>query len=217
MALRGTFTLLCSLAVLSSAGAQNATLLQNCASQTQLLKRLSADLKGAVECGETLPSAWSPQETAALVLSMRSMTDTLHRHQLQECQGAEPTKCPEAEVPPGGGLVCVTVDNKRYCKPLCSHGYDFAFIRRSRLYDECSEHTAYKWQTQYVGGNKLAVCSEASIQVSGAKSAYFPKDQDCLTTKSSIQLQSGVIEEFTAELKAEGVQGEPQSACLVCG
>lgn len=42
---------------------------------------------------------------------------------------------------------------------LVSQGYDFAFIRRSRIFDECSAQTGYKWNTQYVGGNKLAVCS----------------------------------------------------------
>lgn len=40
-----------------------------------------------------------------------------------------------------------------------SQGYDFAFLRRSRIFDECSSQTGYKWNTQYVGGNKLAVCN----------------------------------------------------------
>ncbi|XP_068588174.1 uncharacterized protein si:ch1073-126c3.2 [Cebidichthys violaceus] len=214
MAVRGTLMLLCSLAVLSSTADQDETLLQNCTSQTQLLKRLSAVLKGEAECGGSQPSEWSPQQTAALLLSMRNVTEALHRHQLKECHGAEPKRCPEAEVPRGGGLACVTVANKRYCKPLCGHGYDFAFIRRSRLYDECSEQTGYRWQTQYVGGNKLAVCNEASIQVSGAKTAYFPEGRDCLASK----LQSdAVVDVFTSELRDGGVQGEPHSACLVCG
>lgn len=38
-------------------------------------------------------------------------------------------------------------------------GYDFAFLRISRLYEECSVQTQYKWTTQYIGGNKLAVCN----------------------------------------------------------
>lgn len=42
---------------------------------------------------------------------------------------------------------------------LLSQGYDFAFLRRSRIYEECSKETRYKWTTAYVGGNKLAVCS----------------------------------------------------------
>lgn len=40
-----------------------------------------------------------------------------------------------------------------------SQGFDFAFLRRSRLYDECSERTKFKWDSQYVGGNTLAVCN----------------------------------------------------------
>lgn len=38
-------------------------------------------------------------------------------------------------------------------------GFDFAFIRRSRLYDVCSEQTKYKWDSQYIGGRTLAVCN----------------------------------------------------------
>ncbi|XP_029305044.1 uncharacterized protein LOC115019694 [Cottoperca gobio] len=217
MALQGTLLWLCSLAVLSSAAAQDRSSADNCNSDTQHLEDLSAALKVAVECGENLLSAWSPVQTASLLLSMRNLTDTLHKHQLKECRSAEPQKCPEAEVPNNGGLACVTFANKRYCKPLCNHGYDFAFLRRSRLFDECSEQTGYKWQSQYIGGNKLAVCHESRIQVSGAKTAYFPKDQDCLTTKGSSQLQSSVSEELSTELQLQGVQGEPQYACLVCG
>ncbi|XP_054456437.1 uncharacterized protein si:ch1073-126c3.2 [Anoplopoma fimbria] len=210
MALQGIFTFFCSLAVLSS----SAALLQNCSSQTQ---HLSAELEVAIECGENLTSGWSTQRTAALLLSLRDLTDTLHKHQLQECRGAEPNKCPEAKVPHHGGLACVTVAKKRYCKPLCSHGYDFAFIRRSRLYEECSKQTGFRWQTQYVGGNKLAVCNESPIQVSGASSAYFPENQDCLKTKSNSTLQSAIMGVFVTELRNQGIQDSPEFACLVCG
>ncbi|XP_038581949.1 uncharacterized protein LOC119908307 isoform X1 [Micropterus salmoides] len=213
MALKGTLTWLCSLAALSFSAAQDETLLQNCNLQTQVIERLPADLRVAAQCVENL----SAQQTAALLFSTRDLSDALHKHQLKECQDAEPKECPVAEVPENGGLACLTVANKRYCKPMCNHGYDFGFIRRSRLYDECSQQTGHKWDTQYVGGNKLAVCNKESIQVSGAQTAYFPKDQDCLTTKSSSQLQNSTMEVFTNELKNQGIQGEPEYACLVCG
>nr|XP_046257580.1 uncharacterized protein si:ch1073-126c3.2 [Scatophagus argus] len=212
MASKGKLLWLCSLAVWSSSTVQDETLAPHCSSQAH---NLSAALTVAAECGEHLP--WSAEQTAALLLSIRNLNNNLHKHQLNDCQGAEPTRCPEAEVPANGGLACVTVSNKRYCKPLCNYGYDFGFLRVSRLYDECSEQTGFKWDSQYVGGNKLAVCNEASIQVSGAKTAYFPKDQDCLTTKSSHQLWNSTIDILTTELKNKGVHGEPQHACLVCG
>ncbi|KAK2824638.1 hypothetical protein Q5P01_021813 [Channa striata] len=215
MALKGALVWLCSLAVLSSAAAQHETLPDSCTSQ--MFEVLSQNLKAAIGCGENLPPAMTAEQTATLLQSMKNLTDSLHKHQLKECCGVEPNKCPAAEVPVNGGLVCATVDNKRYCKPLCNHGYDFAFLRRSRLYDECSEQTGHKWNSQYVGGNKLAVCNEASIQVSGANTAYFPKDQDCLMTKSSSQLQNSTIETFTTELKNGGINGKPEYLCLVCG
>ncbi|XP_019946445.2 uncharacterized protein [Paralichthys olivaceus] len=187
----------------------------NCTSQSQLLDRLSLDLKEVAECGENLLSTWTSQQTAALLLSMRNLTGLLHQHQLKECQHAEPKKCPAAKVPQNGGLVCVTVDNKRYCKPLCNSGYDFAFLRRSCLFDECSQQTGYKWNTQYIGGNTLAVCNGALTQISGAQSAYFPEDRDCLMTKS--QMQDSVIATAVAELRSKGIQGDPENACFVCG
>ncbi|KAL6102171.1 uncharacterized protein ACO6RY_17271 [Pungitius sinensis] len=211
MAPRGTFTLLCSLAVFSCPTRGDA----NCNSPTQLFERLSSDVKVAAECAEF--SMLSSHDRATLLLSMSNLTATLHKHQLTECRGAESQRCPEAKVPPNGGLACATVANKRYCKPLCNHGYDFAFLRRSRLYEECSEQTGSQWRSQYVGGTTLAVCQESPIQVSGAKTAYFPKDQDCLTTKSSSRLQSSVLEGLTSELREGGVDGEVEYACLACG
>ncbi|XP_039995165.1 uncharacterized protein si:ch1073-126c3.2 [Xiphias gladius] len=217
MELKGTLIWICSLAVLSSTAALDETLLKNCSLHTPLLERISADLKEAVECGGNLPSAWRAEQSAELLLSLRALTDFLHIHQLKDCQNFEPKNCPEAEVHQNGGLVCVTAANKRYCKPLCNFGYDFSFLRRSRLFDECSNETGHKWVTQYIGGNRLAECIKTSSQISGAKSAYFPKDQDCLKTKSSSQLQNSTIEDFITELKNQGIQGEPQYACLTCG
>ncbi|KAF7658013.1 hypothetical protein LDENG_00018970 [Lucifuga dentata] len=197
--------------------ANDETISGNCSSEFQRFERLSAELQTAVECGNKLQSHWSPNQTAALLLSMRNLTDSLHKHQLKECQHGEPKNCSAAEVPTNGGLTCVTVNNKRYCKPLCNHGYDFNFIKRSRFYEQCSKETGYKWTTQYVGGNKLAVCISSPIQVSGVKTSYFPQDQDCLRTKTSSQLENHVIDTFKAELKNQGVLGKPNYACLTCG
>ncbi|XP_059214790.1 uncharacterized protein si:ch1073-126c3.2 [Centropristis striata] len=213
MALMGTIIWLLSLAVLSSSKGADETLPQNCSLNTQLLE----NLKVAVECGDKLQAAWSPQQTAEMLLSMRNVADVLHKQQLKECHGTEPQKCHEPEVPENGGLACVTVADRRFCKPLCSHGYDFGFLRISRVYEECSKQTQFQWQTQYIGGNKLAVCNVAPFQVAGVKTAYFPKDQDCLTTKSNIQLYNSTIADLTTELQNEGIQGELQYDCLVCG
>ncbi|XP_030011307.1 uncharacterized protein LOC115433890 [Sphaeramia orbicularis] len=217
MAVRGTLVWLCSLTVLFSFASQEETEPPKCNSQDAYTS-LSNDLRGVLECGDSALSQWSSQEKAAVLLSMKTLTDTLHKHQLDECRGAEPQKCPEPEVPENGGLACATVNDKRYCKPLCNYGYDFGFIRTSRLFEECSLETGYRWQTQYIGGNKLAVCNREQISsVSGARSAYFPENQDCLATKSNGTLQDSIIEVLKTELKSRGVQGEAQSACLVCG
>lgn len=59
--------------------------------------------------------------------------------------------------------------------------------------------------------------TEASIQISGTDTAYFPRGQDCLTTTTSSQLRDAVLKVFADELKAHGVNREPQHLCLVCG
>ncbi|KAJ4948291.1 hypothetical protein JOQ06_019827 [Pogonophryne albipinna] len=206
MALQGALMWICSLAVLSSCAAQDETL--QCGYNS-----LTSNLKEAVEC-----DSWSSEERAGLLLNLRNLRDKLNRLQLRECQGAEPNKCPQAEVPEDGGLLCTTVSDKRYCKPMCNHGYDFSFLRRSRVYEECSEQTGFKWQSQFIGGNKLAVCNKAHIQVSGAASAYFSEDQDCLTTKSNSSLiESAIMGGFMSELRSADVQGEAENSCLLCG
>lgn len=58
--------------------------------------------------------------------------------------------------------------------------------------------------------------SGTSFQISGIRTAYFPPEQDCLTTMSNSLLRRDVLLHFADDLKARGVDGEPQM-CLVCG
>ncbi|XP_077351803.1 uncharacterized protein LOC144001401 isoform X2 [Festucalex cinctus] len=186
---------------------------KNCSSQ--FLEDLTGDLQVAAEC--SIKPKWTPQQRAALLVHMRNLTEMLHTQQLSECQGAEPVKCPQPEVPENGGLVCATVAARRFCKPMCNHGYDFQFLRKSRAFEECSAATAYKWSTQYIGGNKLAVCQEV-IQVGGVETAYFPQGEDCLTTKGSQQSASDILQDFIEETKnRHGANGDVESLCLLCG
>ncbi|KAK7901410.1 hypothetical protein WMY93_018179 [Mugilogobius chulae] len=149
--------------------------------------------------------------------SISKLSQTLHSHHLNECDGAEPLNCTAAQAPENGGLLCVSLNHRRFCKPLCNHGYDFMFLRSSRLFDECSEQTSYTWNSQYVGGNQLAVCSKSPVTVAGAKTAYFPKEQDCLQSKANNTLHAALMEQFYRELQSAGHQGEPHSTCHVCG
>ncbi|KAK6328623.1 hypothetical protein J4Q44_G00006010 [Coregonus suidteri] len=100
---------------------------------------------------------------------------------------------------------------------MCNEGYDFAFLRTSRLYENCGADTKFNWTTQYIGGNRLAVCNKSSRPIAGAKTAYFLKDQDCLTTKSYDDQVFKIIQQFINELKSKGIEGETKYTCLVCG
>ncbi|XP_057705054.1 uncharacterized protein si:ch1073-126c3.2 [Corythoichthys intestinalis] len=207
MATKRTLAFLCLLAVF----AHSCQVVQTKNCSTQLVDDLKANLKVAVECNI------NPEQKAGLLVHMRSLTQMLHTNQLQECKGAEPVNCTQPEVPQNGGLACATVAQKRFCKPLCNHGYDFAFLRRSRVFEECSASTGFKWSTQYIGGNKLAVCSESNLQVSGVKTAYFAEDADCLNTKRRGQRNSSILQDFVTELKKHSGVDEVQSSCLLCG
>ncbi|XP_019715499.1 uncharacterized protein LOC109509968 [Hippocampus comes] len=204
MALRGILACLCLLAVLPCSHQT-----KNCSSQ--FLEDLTADLQMAVEC--SAKPRWTLQQMATLLLNVRNLTKTL-----RDSQGDQLVKCPQPKVPKNGGLACASVANSRFCKPLCNHGYDFAFLRKSRVFEECSAATGYKWSTQYIGGNKLAVCNEAALQVAGAKSAYFAKGEDCLTTMGNEQRKNDTLEEVAEELKNhDGVDGDVVSLSLLCG
>ncbi|XP_030626879.1 uncharacterized protein si:ch1073-126c3.2 [Chanos chanos] len=188
-----------------------------CSSAGWSFEQLSAKLKGAEECLEVLAGQWADNQTASILDSLRRLTDILQKQQKTVCKDAPPAECPAPVAQSKGGLVCVSTEEKRYCKPMCNEGYDFSFLRRSRIYEECSRANKHKWTTHYVGGNKLAVCNKSNVQISGAASAYFPKDQDCLRTKSDIQLETQVIETFLQELRESGMTGPYSHACLICG
>ncbi|KAG9344380.1 hypothetical protein JZ751_011049 [Albula glossodonta] len=162
----------------------------SCSMEPTLFERLSMQLKDAVDCIETQASEWGDNETASLLLSLDRATKTA------------PKQCPAPQVPSKGGLVCVTIGQGRYCKPMCNEGFDFDFLRKSRLYEACTAESSYSWTTQYIAG---------------ADTAYFPKDQDCFQTKSQSELERKVIQDFVSELQNKGITGKPEYQCLICG
>ncbi|KAK4821128.1 hypothetical protein QYF61_013514 [Mycteria americana] len=128
--------------------------------------------------------------------------------------------CPLPLAPRNGGLVCVTIDNAQYCKPMCNQGYDFQFLRRSRLYEVCGNATGFSWTTQLVGGKALAVCNPSEVAVSGAKSAYFPTNSTCLRTLAFTETQTEQLKVFLEELGEHGINGsnrDKEADCIICG
>ncbi|KAK1166702.1 hypothetical protein AOXY_G13422 [Acipenser oxyrinchus oxyrinchus] len=184
----------------------------------KLYNRLFTDLKNIRESPEEI-QAWSRENIASLRGLLQKVTNLLKAEQQKSCKEFVPENCTAPLPPTSGGLVCVTINDVRYCKPMCNQGYDFNFLRRSRLYEQCGDHTSYKWFTQFIGGSKLAVCFESRIPVSGAPSAYFPKEQDCEETVQDYSLEKQQIDRFVKELKEDGITGEHNEVndCLLCG
>ncbi|RXM31788.1 S-adenosylmethionine synthase isoform type-1 [Acipenser ruthenus] len=60
---------------------------------------------------------------------------------------------------------------------------------------------------------------KSRIPISGAPSAYFPKEQDCEETVQNYSLEKQQIERFVKELKEDGITGEHNEVndCLLCG
>ncbi|XP_053547612.1 uncharacterized protein LOC128639497 [Bombina bombina] len=130
------------------------------------------------------------------------------------------TKCPMPLAPRNGGLVCVYLANVQYCKPVCAKGYDFSFLRRSRLYEECGNHTRFSWTTQYIAGQRLAECIASSNAVSGVSTAYFDKGVNCQQISSDPVSEENVINTFLAELKAYNINKphmEMEYDFVLCG
>ncbi|KAI5611672.1 hypothetical protein C0J50_1313 [Silurus asotus] len=169
------------------------------------------------ECMEALVAQWTESQNAAIINNLNRLMDIFKKNQKSVCEHVTPKECPAPAVQSKGGIVCVSANGKRYCKPMCNEGYDFSFLRTSRLYEECSNATSFRWTTQYVGGNKLAVCNRSNIQISATSSAYFPVNQDCWVTKSNSTLEQEVINTFENELSAKNIQGPYTHRCMVCG
>ncbi|KAM6265348.1 uncharacterized protein M6G45_006152 isoform 2-T2 [Spheniscus humboldti] len=153
-----------------------------------------------------------------LVWTLQETLDLLRPVQEKFCKQLPP--CPLPLAPRNGGLVCVTIDNTQYCKPMCNEHYDFQFLRRSRLYEVCGNATGFSWTTQLVGGKALAVCNPSEMAVSGAASAYFPTNSTCLRTLAFTQTQTEQLNIFLKELGERGIDisnHDEEADCIICG
>ncbi|KAF2982883.1 hypothetical protein EK904_005818 [Melospiza melodia maxima] len=99
-------------------------------------------------------------------------------------------------------------------------GYDFQFLRSSRLYEECGNATGFSWTTQLLGEKVLAVCSPSEVAISGAKSAYFPSNSTCVHTAAFPEAQAEQLNTFLRELAERGIDGSSRDLgadCVTCG
>ncbi|XP_016371901.1 uncharacterized protein LOC107711424 [Sinocyclocheilus rhinocerous] len=189
----------------------------SCSSSEFTYEQIDKQLQAMKNCFETISITWTAYQNANIFNQLQTLTDIIQKQQNEELRRLLPANCPAPDVPEDGGLLCVSVKNKAYCKPMCNAGYDFSFIRRSRLFEECSSATQDKWTTQFFGGNRLAICDKSRIAVSGAPSAYFPEGQDCQKIKSNEQLMGNITKIFQSELVMAGITQSVESSSLLCG
>ncbi|XP_064286357.1 uncharacterized protein LOC135306410 [Passer domesticus] len=180
------------------------------------------DVNGSLKkFSECLPEMIAKGEKASinsLAWTLQETLDLLRPAQEKFCRQLPP--CPRPVPPKNGGLVCVTIDNTQYCKPMCNQGYDFQFLRSSRLYEMCGNATGFSWTTQLVGGKALAVCNPSEVAISGAKSAYFPSNSSCVHTLAFPEAQAEQLNIFLQEIGERGIDGSRRDQgadCVTCG
>ncbi|XP_069467150.1 uncharacterized protein [Ambystoma mexicanum] len=183
-----------------------------------LLKNLTGHMKDFSKHSEDLKSM-NRTHINLLVWSVQEVLDTLKDYQREAYKAVHPQTCPLPEAPSNGGVVCTSMDNVHYCKPMCNQGYDFSFLRRTRLYEECGNHTGNTWTTQFIGGKRLANCIASKIAVSGAPSAYFPADMKCQKTIVDSTIEDQQIHIFLTELRAKNItqNHDMKTDCIICG
>ncbi|KAM4636476.1 uncharacterized protein O3C94_017588 isoform 1-T1 [Discoglossus pictus] len=125
--------------------------------------------------------------------------------------------CSMPIAPSHGGLVCVQKGSTMYCKPMCNKGYDFSFLRRSRIYEECGEHTRHSWTTQYIGGQRLAECIASPHAVSAVSTAYFSDNMTCEQIITNTKCEKRYIKTFLKELGENETCYRKELDFIVCG
>ncbi|XP_078386735.1 uncharacterized protein LOC144668515 [Cetorhinus maximus] len=173
-------------------------------------------LKELAKCPDDAVKNLTTEEQRGLLALLRTTANSLESIHVKACQNVNPKNCSFPLIPANGGLICMTHEKTRYCKPMCNRGYDFGFLRRSRLYESCGNETHYQWTAQYLARKRLAICSESSTRVSGVDSAYFPnRCQDALYNYTQEKV---LISIFKDELKKLGIEKiNSKTKCLLCG
>ncbi|XP_048472283.1 uncharacterized protein si:ch1073-126c3.2 [Rhincodon typus] len=179
-------------------------------------QKFSSKLKALAKCPGNFTKHLSVEEQSEFLGLLQNAADELKSLRVKACRNVHPKNCSFPQIPANGGLICMTHNKTRYCKPMCNQGYDFDFLRRTRLYETCGEGNDYTWSTQYLGGNRLAVCSASSIRVSGAASAYFPRlCQDAFYNHTEERRLISVFKEELSQLGIDKVNSKTK--CLLCG
>ncbi|KAJ1142402.1 hypothetical protein NDU88_008727 [Pleurodeles waltl] len=174
--------------------------------QELLVKIITTQMEEIENLGDAMKNL-NRTHINALVWSVQQVLVTLKAYQKEAYHKVKPPTCPLPQAPSNGGLVSVNMNDVAYCKPMCNKGYDFNFLRRSRLYEECGEHTAFVWTTQFIGGTRLAECIASNTTVSGGPTSYFPADSPCQKTIANSLMEDTQIHIFVDELKLKGVTG----------
>ncbi|XP_069741870.1 uncharacterized protein [Narcine bancroftii] len=178
--------------------------------------KLKSSLMTLINCSKNVTESLEAEEHSELYKMLQTATDKLRSIRMKACQNVNPKICSFPIVPANGGLICLTLNKTRYCKPMCNKGYDFQFIRRSRGPESCGKETEYKWRTQYISGDRLAVCTASSIAVSAEPSYYFPKR--CQDVLDDYKQETLLIADFEKELREKGHgKVNNRTMCLVCG
>ncbi|XP_075073248.1 uncharacterized protein LOC142161478 isoform X2 [Mixophyes fleayi] len=184
-----------------------------------IVSLISLQLPAVTDCIDTDITNLTRSQINSLILTIEEALSTYKEHQSKVYEKIlSSTNCKMPLVPKNGGLVCAYFDSIYYCKPMCNQGYDFAFLRRSRLYEKCGSQNGFSWSSQYIGGSRLAECIASKDEVSGESSGYF-KTEKCQKVVSRKKTEQKYIDEFIKELEKNGINKNHKNDLdfVVCG
>ncbi|XP_007897579.1 uncharacterized protein si:ch1073-126c3.2 [Callorhinchus milii] len=180
---------------------------------------LANSLKLITEQIDQITGCHELEQRTEIYALLQNTADKMRAIRIRACHKVSPKNCSIPLVPNNGGLMCLTLNKTRYCKPMCNQEADFNFLRKSRLFESCGESTQYQWTTQYVGGSRLAQCSvtRMNLHVSGDATAYFRST--CHQALLDYENSKMMMNNFKKELQAKGIVGKikNRTECLMCG
>ncbi|XP_048419203.1 uncharacterized protein si:ch1073-126c3.2 isoform X2 [Stegostoma tigrinum] len=83
-------------------------------------QNFSSMLKALAKCPGNFTEHLTVEEQSEFLGLLQNAADQLKFLRVKACQNVHPKNCSFPQIPVNGGLICMTHDKTRYCKPMCN-------------------------------------------------------------------------------------------------
>ncbi|XP_067828482.1 uncharacterized protein si:ch1073-126c3.2 isoform X2 [Heptranchias perlo] len=80
----------------------------------------SKKLKILNNCTDNNMKSLDVEKRGELLGLLQNAADKLKSIHVKACQNVSPKNCSFPQIPANGGLICLTLERIRYCKPMCN-------------------------------------------------------------------------------------------------